>query len=121
MQTIFRVSDNSGVKSVRCLKVIGGFKKKVAKIGDKIIVSVRKVKSSTRKYKIVKGDILQAIIVGCKTKIIRFNGVSISYKINSVVLFNQKKLLGTRILIPLIKEFRSTKYMKFISLSTNLL
>ena len=70
-------------------------KNEVLLVEDEVVVIVDH-KSSTRKYKMVKVDILQAIIVGCKTK-----------------------WLGTRILIPFIKEVRSTKYMKFISLSAH--
>lgn len=117
MQTIFKVSDNSGVKYVKCIKLLGGFKKQSTKLGQRVVVSVSKVKSVRRKYKVLKGDILHGIIVSSKKHITRKNGVLMSYKVNSVVLIKDKKLIGTRILIPLIKEFRYTKYMKLISLS----
>lgn len=111
--TILKVSDNSGAKIVFCIKVLGGSKKKFAKVGDLIKVSVRDSVSS----KIEKGKVYNAIVVNTRYKIHRNDGFSFNFDKNSVVMIDEKKeiMLGTRILNTLPRELSnfSNKY-KFI-------
>jgi len=123
VQTILKVSDNSGVQTVRCIKVLGGFKKKYAKLGDVIVVSVQKIRNmSKRNSKIKKGDIFKALIIRTKIKYNKKNGLQFCFNENSVVLINkQENLLGTRVIGPLPKILRNIKFNKLISLSAGLI
>ena len=117
--TILNVCDNSGVKWVQCIKVLGGKPRTFGKPGDIIVVSIKKTKSLS---KIKKKDIYKAIIVRVKKKICREDGSSISFSKNSVVLLNAKgSPLGSRIFGPVAKELRTKKNIKLISLCTKML
>lgn len=120
MQSLFRVCDNSGAKKVKCIKVLGGFRRKYAKIGDLIVVSVRRVKQhKKKKIKIKEGDVLRAVIVRVKSTIKRANYTHVKWKENAtVVLGNRSKPYATRILGPISKEIRLSKYTKLVSLSS---
>lgn len=119
-QTIFRVSDNSGAKKVKCIKVLGGFKRKVASVGDLIVVSIRRVKQhKKKKIKVKEGEVCYGLIIRTRARFQRKNFSSFSCQENSLVLLNQaKKPLGTRVLGPIPKQFRSSKFMRIVSLSS---
>lgn len=119
-QTIFRVSDNSGAKKVKCIKVLGGFKRKVASVGDVIVVSIRRVKQhKKKKIKVKEGEVSYGIVIRTKSRFQRKNFSSFLCKENSLVLLNaNKKPIGTRIIGPVPKEFRSSKFMRIASLSS---
>lgn len=118
-QTILLVADNSGAKKVMCIKVLGGSKKRFAKIGDLIKVSVKDVIPNG---KIKKGEVLDAVVVRTKKGISRKDGSFIKFDSNAVVLLNNKgQPLGTRIFGPLTRELKSEKYMKLISLALEVL
>jgi large subunit ribosomal protein L14 len=121
-QTILRVSDNSGAKTVRCFKVLGGFKKKYASLGDVIIVSVQKLRNKLKKTsKVKKGEVYRALIIRTKTKHRKEDGSEILFKGNAVVLLNkQGNPIGTRILGPIPKMLKKKKFQKFISISAGL-
>ncbi len=115
MQSRLFVADNSGARKVMCIKVLGGSKKKFAKIGDLIKVSVKDVIPNG---KIKKGEVLDAVIVRTKSTINRKDGSTIKFDSNAVVLLNNKgDPIGTRIFGPITRELRSEKYMKLISLA----
>jgi len=117
--TILNVCDNSGVKWVQCLKILGKRPKAFGKAGDIIVVSIKKTKSLS---KIKKKDIYKAIIVRIKKKILREDGSSISFSKNSVVLLNAKgSPIGNRIFGPVAKELRTKKNAKLVSLCTKML
>jgi large subunit ribosomal protein L14 len=118
-QTILKVSDNTGAKTLKCIKVLGGYKKTVAKIGDTIIVSVKELKNKSRKIsKVKKGEVHKAIIVATKSKQINKDGSSFFFNKNSACLINkQNKPLGSRILTPIPKVFKKSKFSKFFSIS----
>lgn len=117
--TILNVCDNSGVKWVQCIKILGKRPKAFGKPGDTIVVSVKKVKSLS---KIKKKDIYKAIIVRMKKKINREDGSSINFSKNSVVLLNAKgSPIGSRIFGPVAKELRIKKNIKLVSLCTKML
>lgn len=118
-QSLLRVSDNSGAKKIKCIKVLGGFKRKFAHIGDLIVVSVRKVKQHKRKkIKVKEGEIAHAVIIRTKMKLRRLNSSDLKCQENSVVLIaNKNKPIATRVLGPVPKELRFSKFMKVASLS----
>ena len=117
--TILSVCDNSGVKWVQCLKVLGKRPKAFGKPGDIIVVSIKKVKSLS---KIKKKDIYKAIIVRVKKKILREDGSSINFSKNSVVLLNVKgSPIGNRIFGPVAKELRTKRNAKLVSLCTKMI
>lgn len=117
--TILKVSDNSGAKYVKCIKVLGGFKRSHANIGDLIIVSVTKLRNKSKiTSKVKKGEVYKALIIRTKKKIFnkRFN---IYFNFNDVCLLNkQGKPLATRIFGPLPKELKKKKWIKITSLSS---
>ena len=115
MMSKLGVADNSGAKQVQCIKVLGGSKRKVAGVGDIIVVSI---KSAIPRGKVKKGDIHKAVIVRTKKEIRRQDGSSIRFDSNAVVLINKdKEPIGTRIFGPVTRELRAKKYMKIISLA----
>lgn len=119
MMTRLDVADNSGAKSVMCIKVLGGSKRKYATIGDVIVVSV---KDSLPNAKVKKGDVLKAVIVRTKRAISRTDGSYIRFDMNSAVLINaQLEPIGTRIFGPVARELRAKKFTKIISLAPEVL
>lgn len=115
MQTRLDVADNSGARSVMCIKVLGGTRRKYASIGDIIVVSV---KDASPNSKVKKGDIMKAVIVRTKKEINRNDGSYIRFDNNSAVLINpQNEPVGTRIFGPVARELRAKNFMKIISLA----
>lgn len=118
MQTILNVADNSGAKSVMCIKVLGGSKKRTAKIGDLIKVSIRQADPTS---KVKKGDVYTAVVVRTKFGVRRADGSVIRFDENAVVILNAtNQMLGTRVSGPVTKELRDD-YMKIISLAPEVL
>jgi len=114
-----RVSDNSGVKLVKCLKVLGRRPRSFGKIGDILVVNIQKIKIFS---KIKKKDIYKAVIIRLKKKKKRKDGSFISFGKNSVVLLNAKGApVGTRIFGPVSKELRIKKFLKLASLCPKML
>lgn len=119
-QTILDVSDNSGSKKVKCVKVLGGYKRKVAFVGDTIVVSVKNLRNKSKKLsKVKKGEVHKALIIKTKSKIFNKDGSSYNFASNSVCLLTkQNKPIGSRILGPVSKIFKKDKYAKFVNIST---
>lgn len=122
-QTILKVIDNSGAKTVKCIKVLGGFKKRYANLGDIIVVSIQQLRNKFKKTsKVLKGGVFRALIVGTKKSYKKKDGSTFYLQNNSVVLLNkQGNPIGSRILGPLPKIIKKKKFLKFISLSTGLI
>ena len=119
MQTNLEVADNSGARRVQCIKVIGGSKRKVASVGDVIVVSV---KEAIPRGRVKKGDVHRAVIVRTAKDIRRADGSSIRFDRNAAVLINkQGEPIGTRIFGPVVRELRAKKFMKIISLAPEVL
>lgn len=119
MQSRLDVADNSGAREVMCVKVLGGSKRKFAGIGDIIVVSV---KDAIPRGRVKKGQVLKAVIVRTKKDIRRADGSTIRFDGNACVLINKdKEPIGTRIFGPVVRELRSTGYMKIISLASEVL
>lgn len=122
-QTILKVSDNSGAKTVRCIRVLGGFRKKYAKLGDNIIVSVQQLRNKSKNTsKVKKGEVYKALIIRTKVPYKKKDGSQIWFGENSVVLVNkQENPVSTRIIGPLPKLLKKKKFQKFISMSSGLI
>jgi large subunit ribosomal protein L14 len=122
-RTILKVSDNSGAKTVRCIRVLDGFKKSYATIGDTIVVSVQKLRNKAKNTsKVKKKEIYSAIVLRTKKTKIYKNGFKIRFEENAVALLNkQGNPVGTRIMGPLIKNLKLIKNQKLISLAIGII
>ena len=120
LQTILKVSDNSGARSAKCIKVLNGFKRKFAYIGDRIVVSVQQLRNNSKFVSKVKlGDIYQALVIRTKVQIKKKDGLVTFFQDNSVSLINkQNNPVATRVLGPVSKKLKSGKYMKFNAISS---
>ncbi len=113
------VADNSGARRVRCIKVLGGSKRRYAEVGDIIVVAIR---DAMPRGKVNKGDVHKAVIVRTKSAIHRKDGSVIRFDSNAAVLINnQNEPIGTRIFGPVTRELRSKNFMKIISLAPEVL
>ncbi|HMB91735.1 MAG TPA: 50S ribosomal protein L14 [Rhodothermales bacterium] len=109
------VADNSGAKEVLCIRVLGGSGRRYARIGDKIIVSV---KSAIPGGNIKKGTVSTAVVVRTKKEFRRKDGSYIRFDENAAVLLNdQDEPRGTRIFGPVARELREKQYMRIVSLA----
>ncbi|MFI4847238.1 MAG: 50S ribosomal protein L14 [Candidatus Makana argininalis] len=114
-QTILKVADNSGARTVMCIKVLGGSRRKYAYLGDIIKISI---KEAMPRGKVKKGDVLKAVIVRTKKNFHRADGSIIRFDNNSCVLLNNSEQpIGTRIFGPITRELRNDKFMKIVSLA----
>ncbi|MBN2612190.1 MAG: 50S ribosomal protein L14 [Bacteroidales bacterium] len=112
------VADNSGAKEVLCIRVLGGTGKRYARIGDKVVVTV---KSALPSGEVKKGTVSKAVVVRTKKEIRRSDGSYIRFDDNACVLLNNAdELRGTRIFGPVARELRD-KYMKIVSLAPEVL
>ncbi|MCK4911797.1 MAG: 50S ribosomal protein L14 [Thermodesulfovibrionales bacterium] len=113
------VADNSGAKRVMCIKVLGGYKKRYARLGDVIMVSV---KEATPESTVKKGAVMKAVVVRTKKESRRADGTYIRFDNNAVVLINAEgEPMGTRIFGPVARELRWKEYMKIVSLAPEVL
>lgn len=119
-QTILKVTDNSGAKTVKCIKVLNGFKRRFAILGDTIIVSIQKLRNKARlASKVRKGEVHKAIIIRTKKKTMKKDGTSIFFQSNAVSLINkQGKPIASRVIGPLPKVLKKRKKIKFATLSS---
>ena len=109
------VADNSGAKELLCIRVRGGTARRYARIGDKIICSV---KSADPKAQVKKGDVVQAVVVRTKKEVRRKDGSYIRFDDNAAVLINKDgEPRGTRIFGPVARELREKQFMKIVSLA----
>ncbi|GBE11666.1 50S ribosomal protein L14 [bacterium BMS3Bbin12] len=119
MQTILNVADNSGARQVMCIKVLGGSKRRYARIGDVIKVSV---KDAIPRGKVKKGEVYSAVVVRTRKGVRRPDGSLIRFDTNAAVLLNnQLQPIGTRIFGPVTRELRTERFMKIISLAPEVL
>ena len=119
MQSLLKIADNSGARSVMCIKVLGGSKRRYANIGDVIKVAVREAIPTG---KVKKGQVVDALIVRSKKGVRRRDGSLITFDENAAVLINaQKAPIGTRVFGPVTRELREGKHMKILSLAPEVL
>ncbi len=113
------VADNSGAKEVLCIRVLGGTGRRYARIGDKIVVSV---KNAVPNGNIKKGQVTPAVVVRTKKEIRRADGSYIRFDDNAAVLLNANgEMRGTRIFGPVARELREKQFMKIVSLAPEVL
>lgn len=126
--TMMQVIDNSGAKTVKCIKVLGGYKKKYATLGDVVVISVQELRNKSKiTSKVKKGEIYRALVLRIKRKITRKDGTTMfchkkAQNNNSVTIINKKRTpLATRLTEPVLFELKKKQFMKFTNLSTGLL
>ena len=119
MRTMLQAADNSGARSLMCIKVLGGSKRRYATVGDVIKVSVR---DAIPRGKVKKGEVYDAVIVRTRRGVRRSDGSLIKFDGNAAVLLNNKlEPIGTRIFGPVTRELRNVQFMKIISLAPEVL
>ena len=119
LRTVLDVADNSGAKVVQCIKVLGGSRRRYARIGDINVVTVKEVDPQSS---IKKGEVKKAVVVRTKKEIRRSNGTYIKFDNNAAVLIGDtKEPVGTRIFGPVGRELRAKRYMKILSLAPEVL
>ena len=118
-ETRLRVADNSGAKSLLCIRVLGGTRRRYARVGDIISVSV---KMAIPGGVVKKGQVAKAVVVRTKKEIRRDDGSYIRFDENAAVIINDNmEPVGTRIFGPVARELRDKKFMKIISLAPEVL
>ena len=118
-ETRLRIADNTGAKEVLCFKVLGGSRKKYARIGDQIVITVKK---ALPEGMVKKGDVCRAVVVRTRKEVKRRDGSSIRFDENAAVLINaQKQPIGTRVFGPVSRELRGEEFMRIISLAPEVL
>lgn len=118
-ETRLDVADNSGAKNILCIKVLGGSKRRYARVGDVIVASV---KEALPNGKVKKGDVVRAVIVRQSKEVMRNDGTAIRFDNNSAVIIDKRnEPVGTRIFGPVARELRAKKFMKIVSLAPEVL
>ena len=115
MQTYLKVADNTGAKEIMCIRVLGGTRKRYARVGDVIVASVKK---STPGGVCKKGDVVKAVIVRSKRGVRREDGSYVRFDENAAVIIKEdRNPKGTRIFGPGARELRDKDFMKILSLA----
>ena len=118
-ESTLNVADNSGARSVKCIRVLGGSKRKYASVGDVIVVAIKEAIPNGR---VKKGDVRRAVVVRTRKGVSRPDGSHILFDENAAVLIdNNKEVLGTRIFGPVARELRGRGFMKIVSLAPEVL
>ena len=119
MQSVLDVADNTGARSVMCIKVLGGSHRRYASVGDIIKVTI---KVAAPRGRVKKGDIYNAVVVRTAKGVRRPDGSLVRFDGNAAVLLNNKlEPIGTRIFGPVTRELRNEKFMKIVSLAPEVL
>mgnify|MGYP001471646104 CR=1 FL=1 len=119
MQSMLDVADNTGARTVMCIKVLGGSKRRYASVGDIIKVSI---KDAAPRGRVKKGDVYNAVVVRTAKGVRRPDGSLIRFDKNAAVLLNNKlEPIGTRIFGPVTRELRTERFMKIVSLAPEVL
>ncbi|MCA9081966.1 MAG: 50S ribosomal protein L14 [Planctomycetaceae bacterium] len=118
MQTIMDVADNTGAKSVRCIRVLGGTRRRTATLGDIVVVSIQKsIAGAPEAFK--KGKVTRGVIVRTRKSVRREDGSYVRFDSNAVVLVDPDgSPRGTRIFGAVARELRDKRYMKIVSLAS---
>ena len=119
VESRLEIADNSGAKQVRCIKVLGGSRRRYAGLGDIIVVSITECLPNT---KVKKGEIARAVVVRTAQEHRRKDGSYIKFDVNSAVLIDkEREPIGTRIFGPVARELRAKRFMKIVSLAPEVL
>jgi len=114
-ETYLKVADNTGAKEIKCIRVLGGSKRKYGNIGDVVVASVRKAAPGGT---VKKGEVVRAVIVRTAKGVRRADGTYVRFDENAAVLIKEdKNPRGTRIFGPVARELRDKDYMKILSLA----
>ncbi len=114
-ESYLKVADNTGAKEIKCIRVLGGSKRKYASIGDVIVASVRKAAPGGQ---VKKGDVVKAVVVRTSKAVRRADGTYVRFDENAAVLIkDDRNPTGTRIFGPVARELRDREYMKILSLA----
>ena len=118
-ESYLKVADNTGAKEIKCIRVLGGSKRKFGNIGDVIVASVRKAQPGGT---VKKGEVVKAVIVRSVKGVRRADGSYVRFDENAAVLIkDDKNPKGTRIFGPVARELRDKDYMKILSLAPEVL
>ena len=118
-QTLLTAADNSGARSVMCIRVFGGSKRRYARIGDIIKVTV---KDAIPRGRVKKGEVYHAVVVRTRQGVRRDDGAKVKFDTNAAVLLTPKmEPIGTRIFGPVTRELRTERFMKIVSLAPEVL
>ena len=120
LRTLLNAADNSGARTLMCIKVLGGTRRRYAQVGDVIKVSV---KDAIPRGKVKKGEVYDAVVVRTRRGVRRQDGSLIRFDGNAAVLINKNngEPIGTRIFGPVVRELRAAGHMKIISLAPEVL
>ena len=114
-ESYLKVADNTGAKEIKCIRVLGGSRRKYASIGDVIVASVRKAAPGGQ---VKKGDVVKAVVVRTAQPVRRADGTYVRFDENAAVLIkDDRNPTGTRIFGPVARELRDREYMKILSLA----
>lgn len=114
-ESYLKVADNAGAKEIKCIRVLGGSKRKYGSVGDVIVASVRKASPGGT---VKKGDVVKAVIVRTKKAVRRADGTYVRFDENAAVLIKEDhNPVGTRIFGPVARELRDKEFMKILSLA----
>ena len=115
LQTMLNAADNSGARTLMCIKVLGGTRRRYAQVGDVIKVSIPR-------GKVKKGEVYDAVVVRTKRGVRRADGSVLRFDTNAAVLLTNKlEPVGTRIFGPVTRELRTERFMKIVSLAPEVL
>ena len=118
-ESYLKVADNTGAKEIKCIRVLGGSRRKFGNIGDVIVASVRKAAPGGQ---VKKGDVVKAVIVRSTRGVRRADGSYVRFDDNAAVIIKEdKNPKGTRIFGPVARELRDKDYMKILSLAPEVL
>jgi large subunit ribosomal protein L14 len=119
METLLNVADNSGAKTAKCIKVLGGSDRMSSNVGDIIVLAVQSIIPGA---KVKKGEVVKGVIVRTKKEIRRNDGSTIRFDDNAVVLVDKDGLpIGTRVMGPVARELRIGNFLKILSLAEEVL
>jgi len=118
-ETTLNIADNSGAKKVQCIRVLGGTRRRYARVGDVIVVAV---KDAIPNSNVKKGSVVKAVVVRTKKEYSRKDGTIIRFSDNAAVVINESfEPIGTRIFGPVARELRDKKFMRIVSLAPEVL
>jgi large subunit ribosomal protein L14 len=119
VETMLEVADNSGAKKVQCIRVLGGTRRRYARVGDVIVVSI---KDAVPNSAVKKGTVAKAVVVRTKKEYGRKDGTFIRFSDNAAVIINEaNEPRGTRIFGPVARELREKRFMRIVSLAPEVL
>ncbi len=118
-ESMLKIADNSGARRALCIRVLGGSRRRYARIGDRVIVTI---KDAVPNAGVKKGEVMEAVVVRTAKEMRRRDGTYIRFDDNAAVLINaQKEPRGTRIFGPVGRELREKRYMRIVSLAPEVL